>query len=373
MFLYPILSLPNIFSFFQDQFAFRPTGSTTASLIFLIHNITSLLQHNQHVHVISFDFSKAFDSVRHHSLIQKISKFPIPDFLYNWLVSFFNDRSHCTKIGGIISSVLGINASVVQGSGLGPISFVFNASDLHPLNPANKICKYADDFYLIVPSSHSHTIPAELENIAIWAKNNNLKLNQSKSHEMIVRRPRAGSSTNPPATTHGIKRVREMVVLGVTLTDTLSFRSHVDRIVARTAQTSYALRLLRSHGLGAPQLFDVARATLVAQLTYASPAWTGFINCEDEARLQGVLKKLQRSGFLPPNFQTFKEICEAADAQLFSSIIHNDDHVLHQLLPPVKTHTHNLRKRAHDFVIPRCDDSLMRKNFIIRLISANSF
>ena len=198
MFLYPILSLPNISSFFQDQFAFRPTGSTTASLIFLIHNITSLLQHNQHVHVISFDFSKAFDSVRHHSLIQKISKFPIPDFLYNWLVSFFNDRSHCTKIGGIISSVLGINASVVQGSGLGPISFVFNASDLHPLNPANKICKYADDFYLIVPSSHSHTIPAELENIAIWAKNNNLKLNQSKSHEMIVRRPRAGSSTNPP-------------------------------------------------------------------------------------------------------------------------------------------------------------------------------
>ena len=137
--------------------------------------------------------------------------------------------------------------------------------------------------------------------------------------------------------------------------------------------TCYALRLLWSHGLGAPQLFDVARATLVAQLTYASPAWTGFINCEDKARLQGVLKKLQRSGFLPHNFQTFLQICEAADAQLFSSIIHNDDHVLHLLLPPVKTHSDNLRKRAHDFVIPRCDDSLMRKNFIIRLISANSF
>ena len=122
-----------------------------------------------------------------------------------------------------------------------------------------------------------------------------------------------------------------------------------------------------------PQLFDVARATLVAQLTYASPAWTGFINCEDKARLQGVLKKLQRSGFLPHNFQTFIQICEAADAQLFNSIIHNDDHVLHQLLPPVKTHSHYLHKRAHDFVIPRCDDSLMRKKFIIMLIAANSF
>ena len=119
---------------------------------------------------------------------------------------------------------------------------------------------------------------------------------------MIVRKPRTGSSTNPPAITPGIERVREMVVLGVTLTDTLSFRQHVDRIVARTAQTSYALRLLRSHGLGAPQLFDVARATLVAQLTYASPALAGFINCEDKARLQSVLNPYTPKGGLqqPP-------------------------------------------------------------------------
>ena len=45
----------------------------------------------------------------------------------------------------------------------------------------------------------------------------------------------------------------------------------------------------------------------------------------------------------------------------------------HKLLPPVKTHPHYLRKRAHDFVIPRCDDSFMRKNFIIRLLSADSY
>ena len=94
----------------------------------------------------SFDFSKAFDSVRHHTWIQKMSKYPIPDFLYNWLVSCFTDRAHCTKLGGIISSELGINASVIQGSGLGPFLFVYNVSDLHPLNAANKICKYADDF-----------------------------------------------------------------------------------------------------------------------------------------------------------------------------------------------------------------------------------
>ena len=196
---------------------------------------------------------------------------------------------------------------------------------------------------------------------------NNLRLNKSKSHEMIVRKPRTDSSINPP-TTNGIERVREMVVLSVKLTDTLSFHKHVDRIVARTAQTSYALGLLRSHGLGAPQMYDAARATLVAQLTYASPAWAGFTNWEDNARLQSVLNRVQRAGFLPPNFHKFKQIIDAADVQLFRSIISNDDHILHQLLPAVKTNSHNLRKRAHNFEIP----SIMRKNFIIRLLSANS-
>ena len=49
---------------------------------------------------------------------------------------------------------------------------------------------------------------------------------------------------------------------------------------------------------------------------------------------------MQRAGFLPPDFHTFKHIIEAADAaeaadvQLFRSVISNDDHVLHQLLPP---------------------------------------
>ena len=58
---------------FQDQFAFRPTGSTTAALIYLLHTITELLQTQDRVHVIALDFSKAFDSVRHYSLISKLA------------------------------------------------------------------------------------------------------------------------------------------------------------------------------------------------------------------------------------------------------------------------------------------------------------
>jgi len=50
---------------FDDQFAFRPTGSTTAAVIVLLHTVRTMLSTDQNVHVFSFDFSKAFDTVTH--------------------------------------------------------------------------------------------------------------------------------------------------------------------------------------------------------------------------------------------------------------------------------------------------------------------
>jgi hypothetical protein len=48
-----------------------------------------------------------------------------------------------------------INASVVQGSAVGPATFVVNAANLRPITNGNILGKYADDSYLIVPSSLS--------------------------------------------------------------------------------------------------------------------------------------------------------------------------------------------------------------------------
>jgi len=53
---------------FTDQFAFRPTGSTTATLIALLHTVCTMLSTNPFVRVFAIDFSKAFDSIRHYQL-----------------------------------------------------------------------------------------------------------------------------------------------------------------------------------------------------------------------------------------------------------------------------------------------------------------
>ena len=72
---------------FTDQFAFRPTGSTVAALIALIHTVLKKLSTNHYVHVFTLDFSKAFDNVRHAAVMEKLAQLrsTLPDPVYNWI------------------------------------------------------------------------------------------------------------------------------------------------------------------------------------------------------------------------------------------------------------------------------------------------
>ena len=155
-----------------------------------------------------------------------------------------------------------------------------------------------------------------------------------------------------------------------TITDTLSFEPHVTNVLARCAQTGYALRILRAHGLNGPALWNVTRATLISKLIYASPSWFGFLDESSKTRCQGIIKKLIRTGYLGEGFPSFAELCEHADDELFRNIQTNNHHVLRQqlLLPPIKNSQHALRPRVHPYQIPSAKNNALRNNYIYRML-----
>ena len=363
-FMYPVLNHPSVHNQFEDQFAFRPTGSTTSALIHLTHRISEILNIHPYVHLIAIDFSKAFDTVRHSALTTKLAAFPLPDEIYNWTVDFLDGRSHCTKYNEEVSVFVEINSSFVQGSGFGPILYVLNGSDLHPAHPENSLDKYADDIDLLVPSAYSHTVPSEINNLNAWATDNNLVMNVAKCREMIIRRPRlALDDPAIPPPQPGLPRVRELKILGVTFTDTLDFAPHFSTTLSQATSSQYALRILRAHGLLGSQLYDVTRATLVSKLLYASSAWWGFANAETRKRFQSVLDRCCRLGFLPSDSATFETLVLDQCSALFNNIENNSYHVLHQLLPPIRSIPYDLRPRSSQRSIPMSNDR-MRKTFI---------
>src|SRR6218665_2463125 len=79
----------------------------------------------------------------------------------------------------------------------------------------NKLMKYADDTYLMVASRFITSVQEEFDNISGWAESNNLKLNVSKTKELIVCRRRSTVDTDHiRPTIKGAERVPTMKVLG---------------------------------------------------------------------------------------------------------------------------------------------------------------
>jgi len=284
-----------------DQYTFRPTGSTIAALISqsLLHTVTQTLITNSYVIVIAMDYRKAFDTVRHVTLLEKMANLRLPDHVFNWLVNFFSERQQCTAYHDTTSVLQAISASIVQGSAVGPASYVVNASDLKAVTTGNVLCKYADDTYAISPSDSVHTTTAELDNVKAWADVNNLRLNLAKCAEIILYDSRRKRQPVQPLPLPNVPRVQSLKILGVTISNKLSVAEHVRNIIRSSAQTCHALRLLRAHGMVNASLQVVYRAIITAKLTYAASAWWGFTAEADRQRLEA--RKTYRLVFRRPS------------------------------------------------------------------------
>ena len=77
----------------EDQYAFRHIGSTCWAVVDFIHHSTPMLENNSYTRCLFIDFSKAFDVVRHSTLLSKISSLNIPPMALNLIIAFLTGRS----------------------------------------------------------------------------------------------------------------------------------------------------------------------------------------------------------------------------------------------------------------------------------------
>src|SRR6218665_205994 len=189
------------------------------------------------------------------------------------------------------------------------VSAAIAASDLRPRHSENRMMKYADDTYVLVGSAMVHTVTDEFNNIQSWAAKHNLKVNPSKTKEIIFSRRLSEVQYPSEPFIPRAERVDALRVLGVILAPRLSMGAHPDRVIANCASSRFALRSLRAHDLPPPELHLVTRMTTVSSLMYASPSWWGFTDASDRSRLERQLASLRRAGFLPSDFPFIRRTC----------------------------------------------------------------
>ena len=129
----------------EHQYGFVSGRSTITQLLVTLNEWLYNIDNDIPTDAAYMDFRKAFDSVPHKRLINKLKAYKIEGPILKWIISFLSNRSQYVKLNNASSSKLKVTSGVPQGSVLGPTLFIYFINDLPTVTNDTPIKIFADD------------------------------------------------------------------------------------------------------------------------------------------------------------------------------------------------------------------------------------
>ena len=243
---------------YPSQYGFRNKRSCEQAICELTGYVLQSKNRSEHSASVCLDLSKAFDTLDHSILLQKLDHYGIHGIANEWIEDYLRERKLVTKITTSLNKIIKSNAynitcGAAQGSCLGPLLFIIFVNDIHLLPLYSKLILFADD--TTIYNSHKnkrylqYMIDIDLQLMQSWFNANKLSLNVEKTVAMKFWDDKGDFQVNING--QNIPLVRTTKFLGVYMDNMLSWHPHINHIIEKLNNNRRLLqmgkKLLNSH------------------------------------------------------------------------------------------------------------------------------
>jgi hypothetical protein len=217
----------------------------------LVDRIICSMDHKQTPLNIFLDLSKAFDTLDHTILLNKLKYYGLGGTSLKLFETYLSNRRQIVQFNNTLSEQQIIKTGVPQGSILGPLLFIIYLNDLIKVCDMFKPVIYADDTALFTvletESNHVNNINSELEKICNWFKVNKLSLNASKTKAMLFH-PIQKTVDKFDIIIDGstVEFVEQFSYLGIILDPNITWKPHLQHVARKVARTNGILCRLKN-------------------------------------------------------------------------------------------------------------------------------
>ena len=174
---------------YSSQYGFRKGHSTYMAALKFTDDIAFNLDNGISTVALFIDLSKAFDTINHTILLNKLYIYGIRGVAHNWFRSYLTHRKQYVHFNSKHSTINNVNIGVPQGSILGPLLFILYINDMYKSSSLLKFILFADDTTVYYHNSDVeraiHVASLELNNLATWLAANKLSLNINKTKLLV--------------------------------------------------------------------------------------------------------------------------------------------------------------------------------------------